>query len=176
MAFGRKKNKKNELGNEKSEIAIKYNFRVSKPYGYYPEDVDKNIKGLEKQIENLMAENSKLSKQNEKLTEDFNTIKNEFSKLRFETMSFSSQTTDLQDYERLAKLSNINSDVGQVPEIEPVKPETNLAIDIIEDPQDTFDDLISTPFKVKEKPVKIEKVNRDLTDGILNNDGTLDII
>lgn len=45
------------------EVAKRHNIRVSSPYGYYPEDVDKVITEMENENKMLQKENTHLTKQ-----------------------------------------------------------------------------------------------------------------
>lgn len=57
------KKEKHKILHEKSQLAIDNNIRVSSPYGYYPDDVERVINTLNVTIKNLSNENTALNKQ-----------------------------------------------------------------------------------------------------------------
>lgn len=72
MGFFNKKKSQSSIENELSEIAKKFNIRVSSPYGYYPEDVDAILLKLTSDVSALSAENKKLSEDNDRIQKDLN--------------------------------------------------------------------------------------------------------
>mgnify|MGYP007069886553 CR=1 FL=1 len=130
MAFGKNKEKqpkaqkaetKKGNPNEKSELAVRYNIRVSKPYGYYPEDVDKILEDLERQLNNLQTENSKLTETAETAVRDKKRAETELQKLLLsvQTMEYPDTSTE-QDKAMIERLQTIT---GRVTPSETVMPE-----------------------------------------------------
>ena len=174
MAFKKKNNKKQ--GQELPEIIKKYNIRISTPNGCFPEDVDKVLEDLEKQIKNLSSENQRLEVQNTQIKNDFELVKAENQKLRFQIMNFNYEdTSELQDFNNLAKLTNINPSVGTMPAIQPVEPlKAEIPLAIIEDEPPVFDDYVTEVPQQEQSNAK-PNVKPGLAD-IYNSDGTLDIL
>lgn len=173
--FKKNKKKKNNGGAELSEVGKKFNIRISTPNGYFPEDVDKILIDLEKQLNNISTENKQMEQKLSKLSDDYQRLQTEFRKQSFEIMQLNFQdTSELQDYSRLEKLANINPEVGDIPDIEPVEAlKAEIPIDVIEDAPSVFENLISqTPQK--ERPT-IKKQNKNMAD-IFTEDGKLEIL
>ena len=59
------------------DVAKRYSLRISKPYGYFPEDVHNIITSLEEQA-------NRLAKENTKLTEEADTAKKQLKDISFE--------------------------------------------------------------------------------------------
>lgn len=85
------KAKKNSKGmsakkfeNELPEVARRHNIRVSSPYGYYPEDVDKIIVHFEEDVSSLEKENGLLSKKIEKQAEELRSLQFELTQLKMQ--------------------------------------------------------------------------------------------
>lgn len=95
-----------------SEIGEKYNFRVSTPQGYFPEDVDRVIIDLEHRLESLSNDNLKLRKERDEAVADKKVIDEEYKKLRWDMSVFEVPHTSAQeDIAMLNELSNVNSSV-----------------------------------------------------------------
>lgn len=113
MALGKKKVKG---GSEKSEIGIRYNLRISNPYGYYPEDTDRVIGDLEKQINNLQKENDRLQKEATKAVEDLKKMDREYQSLKLQVSLMEYPDTSAeQDSVMFGRLSTIT---GRDPQVE----------------------------------------------------------
>ena len=112
--FKRKKNKQ-EVSDEVysfSEIGEKYNFRVSTPQGYFPEDVDRVIIDLEQRLESMSNDNLLLRRERDDAVADKRMIDEEYKKLRWDMSVFEVPHTSTQeDISMLNELSNINSSV-----------------------------------------------------------------
>lgn len=112
--FKRKKNKQ-EASEEIysfSEIGEKYNFRVSTPQGYFPEDVDRVIIDLEQRLESMSNDNLLLRRERDDAVADKRMIDEEYKKLRWDMSVFEVPHTSTQeDISMLNELSNINSSV-----------------------------------------------------------------
>lgn len=77
-----KKDKKTNF--EKSEIAIKYNIRISQPYLYFPEDVDKVLTEITKQLESITKENESLVKQRDTAEKNLSKLQSQYSELQLQ--------------------------------------------------------------------------------------------
>lgn len=170
-----KKNKR-KTGVELSEVGKRHNIRVSTPNGYFPEDVDKIILDLEKQLNNLTIENTRMESKIAQLEEDNKRMDTEFKKIRFEMMQLNFQdTSELQDYKRLEKLANINSEVGNIPDIKPVEMlKADIPLDIVEDSPSVLENLVS-PVETKTRPTILKEENKNLVN-IFDKDGKLEIL
>ena len=83
--FGRKKAAKKKLDKKaiKSELAVKYNIRISTP-GYYPDDVDKIIAGIENDYIEIASENAELARTLKDSQDEVQALKTELTKLRLD--------------------------------------------------------------------------------------------
>lgn len=70
--------------NELPEVARRHNIRVSSPYGYYPEDVDKIIVRFEEDVSSLEKENGLLSKKIEKQAGELKSLQFELTQLKMQ--------------------------------------------------------------------------------------------
>ena len=176
MAFKKDKKKKKQ-GMELPEIIKKYNIRVSTPNGCFPEDVERILQDLEKQLNNLIKENERLTKQYEQKAKDFSLVEAENQKLRFQIMSFNYEdTSELQDFNNLGKLTNINPTVGSMPETKPQIPaEPEIPLAVIEDEPKVFDNLVSDIGPPQNINITITENEKKLAD-IYTADGKLDIL
>ena len=116
-----KKNKKNEADTQPRsaeefskklpDLAKKYELRISKPYGYFHEDVENTIIKLEAEINNLTKENIALTKEKERVDKELKDIKTEFSRFRTQ-VAFSAfdETTEAQDIAKISGINDINSE------------------------------------------------------------------
>lgn len=66
------------------EVARRLGIRVSSPYGYYPEDVDKHILDLEDQVRHLTAENQQLTADYTQSKRNEIDLQTELNKLRIQ--------------------------------------------------------------------------------------------
>jgi DivIVA protein. len=91
------------------EIAIKYNIRVSNPYGYYPEDVDKVLLNLEASINQLTKENKELKDKLYETETSLSKINSEFQKMKMEVslMDFPDSSTETDFYTLRSGMENI---------------------------------------------------------------------
>lgn len=157
----RKSKKSKNPSSEISDIAKKYNIRVSAPHGYYPEDVDRVLTDLDKQLTLLSKENSTADIKIAELIKERDSLKTIVTKLKLQisTMEIPDASTET-DFHMLSRLSTINPNVGELDteklEDNPENKTTNLIEPVVEDHKyDTkdetksddapavFDDLIS---------------------------------
>lgn len=82
---------------ELPEIAIKYNLRVSKPYGYYPDDVNSVLKKLDEIISNLERENIELGKRAEKAETQYAAVSQEFTRFKIGVQTMGLKNTTLEE-------------------------------------------------------------------------------
>ena len=82
------KNKSKKENFEKSEIAVRYNIRVSKPYLYYPEDVDKILTDLDSRVKSMAKEVESLAAQKQISDERLNKLQAEYSQLQLQISMF----------------------------------------------------------------------------------------
>ena len=90
------KAKEFEKKTKDSPIAKEFNLRVSKPYGYYPEDVEKSIKGLKNEISNLSKENANLNDTIKKLEEDKSSLIDRITRAELEMGKMQREYGELQ--------------------------------------------------------------------------------
>lgn len=93
------------------EVAKRNNIRVSSPYGYYPEDVDKVILELEKDTKMLQKENTHLTKQLEECKHNVSALQSELTQLKMQ-MSLM-EIPDVSSEEGVAMLSRIGTVTGR---------------------------------------------------------------
>ena len=80
-----KKDKKGaKIEQELSDLAKSLGIRVSSPYGYYPEDVDPIIIGLQKTVSDLTKENKMFADKNYELEEANRDALQQITKLKME--------------------------------------------------------------------------------------------
>ena len=73
-----------QFENDKPEVARRYDIKISKPYGYYPEDVDKVITNLEEELNRLTKENQLLEKNLTQAQKDNKDIKSELNRIKMQ--------------------------------------------------------------------------------------------
>lgn len=185
-----KKKKNNQTGSEMSEVGKRHNLRISNPYGYYPEDVDKVLLDYEELLANHEKEIARLEKQLQQALTEKKIIDDEFRKMKME-LQFA-EIPDIsadEGFSMMGKMRNINPEVGGMPEQLPEITESVNHFEIVadepEEPQ-TFDNLISAPKKKEIKPkdlklkqsVKEEKKEKKKKKefSILNENGEFDIL
>lgn len=185
-----KKKNNNQNGSEMSEVGKRHNLRISNPYGYYPEDVDKVLLNYEKLLSSHETEISKLEKQLEQVKAEKKMIDDEFRKMKMEIQF--AEIPDIsadEGFSMMGKMRNINPEVGgmpdQIPEITESVNHFEIVADEPEEPQ-TFDNLISAPKKKEKKPksLHIKATNNETKKekkkkkefSILNEDGEFDIL
>ena len=88
--------KAKEFEKKSSPIAKEFNLRVSKPYGYYPEDVEKAIKGLKNEISSLSKENANLNDSIKKLEEDKSSLIDRITRAELEMGKMQREYGELQ--------------------------------------------------------------------------------
>lgn len=154
--FKWKKKKNKEKAPEEvysfSEIGEKYNFRVSTPQGYFPEDVDKVIVDLEHRLKSLSNDNLKLRKERDEAVADKKVIDEEYKKLRWDMSVFEVPHTSAQeDIAMLNELSNVNSSIEPANEeiISTGDDDLDFVLDIISD-NDTLKKLDISDNKKEE--------------------------
>lgn len=134
------------------EVAKRHNIRVSSPYGYYPEDVDKIILNLEKEISNLSKENKQLADEIEGKKQDISKLQKQFNDLRFQIMT--GETTDTSAEEDFANLSRIGSITGKIePQImdKRVDGPPLMPVSVIEEPHTTQQHQVSHSNLIRPK-------------------------
>ena len=160
--------KKKKYDQEKSELAKKYSIRISKPAGYFPEDVDRVIIKLENEIKNLNRDKVKMEAEIERshraeelAKESEQHMKEELGQLRLQVQLIEvPDTSTVQDFDMLNKINRINdteeealpdylfenpSKQSEVKDIVPVKfkPLEDYSTDEKKPHQQTFNDLIT---------------------------------
>ncbi|HOY90135.1 MAG TPA: hypothetical protein PK891_00285 [Bacteroidales bacterium] len=93
------------------DIAKRYSLRISKPYGYFPEDVHNIITSLEEQANRLAKENTKLTEEADTAKKQLKDISTEFRKFKMKVqfMSFE-QTTEEEELAMIEEgMSSISS-------------------------------------------------------------------
>lgn len=142
------------------EMAKKYNIRVSNPYGYYPEDVEKIIFDLESQINRLEKENFTLTKKNGELENDVSQAKREITQLKVQMTIMGNEMPDTSAETDFAMLGRgLTGITGKVePQIieKPIEG-TVMPIDTIGEPdvhptKATHNNLVRPKLNIKPKP------------------------
>lgn len=168
-----KKNKKkkdniNRKEYEKSEIAIKHGIRISNPYGYFPEDVDRIIKDMESQLSNLSKENKTLSDNLSTTIKERDAASSELRTLLMQVSAMEIPDTSTEtEFHMISRLKQIEPDVGDLPEevldeskfvgvVEPIL-EDRIEVEEQIEQQETFDNLVS----ISKKPKKEEKLKEE---------------
>ena len=119
------------------EVAKRNNIRVSSPYGYYPEDVDKVIIELENTNKMLQKENNHLTNQLEDYKSRANAAQNELSKLKMQISLM--EIPDTSTEENFAMLSRISTITGNN--------EEQIQNNIIKSPKTHNINIIKSPNK-----------------------------
>lgn len=99
-----------KIENELSELAKDLGIRVSSPYGYYPEDVDPIIAGLQKNVSDLTKENKQLAEDLHDIQSKLKSTQSELSQLKMQ-MSLM-EVPDVSAEEGFTMLSRIDSITG----------------------------------------------------------------
>lgn len=101
------------------EVAKRLHIRVSNPYGYYPEDVDKIILNLEKSVNDLEHENKELRDKYNEADENLKRTQSELTKLKMQISLM--EFPDVSPEEDFIAMSQISSITGnnetQVPPV-----------------------------------------------------------
>ncbi len=132
---------------ELPEIAKRLGIRVSSPYGYYPEDVDKIISNLEKDVSSLTKENKDLRDQVHNAEEKSKSLQTELTQIKMQVSLM--EIPDASTEENFAMLSRISTITGKNEEV----PAVNL-LDEDENDQSTNNDSKTTTTV---KPIIIKK-------------------
>ena len=184
--MGFRKKKDNISSPNLSDVAMRHNIRISNPYGYYPDDVDRVIRKYEELTNTLQAETQRLEKLYSKTLEEKKAADTEIQRLKLDMMTYEvPDTSTEEDIAMIARLSNINENVGtlehEIPKINSDS-ESRIPIDVIENPTSSndimFDNLVTddTNSKVDTKStVQPEHINGN-NSGIYNEYGQLDIL
>lgn len=162
------KNKKNSVNKSSSsakkfeaelpEIAKRHNIRVSNPYGYYPEDVDKVIMRLEKDISDLTKENLDLAKQIDQAKTDLSKMTQQFNSLKFQMISMEMpETSDATDFANLSRISNFSG--KNEPQIQDkVSDGLSMPVGVVSEPHDeqkqqkiSHNNLVKPKLKINNK-------------------------
>lgn len=126
-------------------IARKYGFRVSRPYGYFHEDVDNLIMKLEDEINNLTKENKTLSDDLDRTKDELKDVKSEFSRYRMQIsfMPFGEKSEE-EEIDQINGIKDINANNKPSIKIKPAK--TDIKATSTSDPnkekKSTFNNLI----------------------------------
>lgn len=81
---------------ELPDIAKKYGLRVSKPYGYYPDDVNAILEKLDGIISDLEKENIELGKKAEETEKKYAAVQQEFVSFKIRVQTLNLQPTTLE--------------------------------------------------------------------------------
>lgn len=112
-------NKARKFEEELPEIATKYGIRVSNPYGYYPEDVDKVITKLEAEANNLSKDNKELRDKVGTQEKEINSLRATVTELKLQMSVM--QIPDVSPLESAAMLGRMETITGNYEEM-PVNP------------------------------------------------------
>lgn len=146
---------------ELSEVAKRLGIRVSAPYGYYPEDVDKIILGLEDEISNLTKDNMKLKDEYNKAKANEMSLQTEYQALKMQMSLAEYPDASMEQasaiFDRVPTLSGRDPSGGSnVPVPKPNKISTPLKLKVAggdnppqKDEPTTFSNLIKPRNKNK---------------------------
>ena len=181
MAFKKKKN--NTSSPNLSEIALRHNIRISNPYGYYPDDVDRVIRKYEELTNTLQAETQRLEKLYAKTLDEKKAADAELQRMKLDmSLMDVPDTSAEEDIAMLARLSNINENVGTLEhEMPPIveNAESRIPLDVIENPNNSNDIMFDNLVTNDEPNSTPENTSRKLNNnnaGIYNEFGQLDIL
>lgn len=167
--FGKKKKEEVRNANDKSDFAIEYNIRVSKPYGYYPEDVEALIGRFKNSISTLEKENKILTDKCDELTKDKTAAESQLQQLVMQVslMGFPDSST-AQDELMLGRLNTIT---GNMPDV--VTPAEELS-------QNQDKDIPSIEIVQSSDEKSVDNLPKSKTDKkesyAIREDGIFDII
>ena len=182
--MGLKKKKNNNTASPNlSDVAMRHNIRISNPYGYYPDDVDRIIRKYEELTNTLQAETQRLEKALSKTTDELKAANAELQRMKLDmSLMDVPDTSAEEDIAMLARLSNINENVGtlehEIPDIVE-NSESRIPLDVIENPSYSndimFDNLVTNNEPEINTRAKPEHLN-DNNSSIYNEFGQLDIL
>ena len=145
--------------NELPEVAKRLGIRVSNPYGYYPEDVDKIIVRLEQDISDLTKENKQLSQELHDTKNKATLLQSELSQIKMQVSLM--EIPDVSTEESFAMLSRVGTITGEnvnmpVTEVSTPAPSTIKTVTIKSDKSDekkpaqqtTYSNLIKPKIKL----------------------------
>ena len=118
--------KAEKFENELPEIAKRLGIRVSSPYGYYPEDVDKIIFNLERDVSSLTNENKTLRDEIYEIKEKSKALQTELTQIKMQVSLM--EIPDASTEENFAMLSRISTITGNNEDM----PSANLLNDDVE--------------------------------------------
>lgn len=163
----------NKKVSEKSEIAEKFGIRISNPYGYFPEDVDRVLEDLQAQVTSLTKETKFASENLARIKKERDDVKTELSKLKMQVSLMEVPDTSAEeDFQMMSRLTSINPDVGTIPDrvpdqskftgkLEPVIADKIESDELMEEDeqsgQETFESLIRKA--PKNKPASKPSIN-----------------
>lgn len=110
--------KAEKFEHELPEIAKRLGIRVSSPYGYYPEDVDKIIFKLEQDVSSLTKENKDLRDEIHECKEKSKALQTELTQIKMQVSLM--EIPDASTEENFAMLSRISTITGKDEEVPPV--------------------------------------------------------
>ena len=148
--------KAKEFTKNLSSIAKEFSLRVSKPYGYYPEDVEKTIRGLKGEIANLSKENQTLTEKYNKAVEDNELLKNQLTRLELENNQLARDLNEFKIQQATMELPAMSPEVGFMAM-------NSFKSAMTGEPLETPTPLVATMPKVDTKPKKFS-MNRKPTD------------
>lgn len=140
--------KAEKFEHELPEIAKRLGIRVSSPYGYYPEDVDKIIFQLEKDVSSLTKENKDLRDELHEANVKSKALQTELTQIKMQVSLM--EIPDASTEESFAMLSRISTITG--------KNEEMPSTDILNDNPNTFKLNIAKSNPIK--PVTANTTNK----------------
>ena len=163
------KNKKNvnkstasakKFENEKPILAQKYNIRVSNPYGYYPEDVDKLITTFENTISSLEKENKKLAEERDQAQSDLSKAQSQIVRLKMD-MSLMEQadTSAEEDFVNMSRIGKITGKIEPQVMPKPLDNKPTMPVGVIGGTSNNTQQKVSHSNLIRPK-VKINNTNK----------------
>lgn len=125
---------------ELPDVAKRNNIRVSSPYGYYPEDVNKIITDMESELKMLQKENNHLNGQLTDYKGRLNDAQTELTKLKMQMTLM--EIPDASAEENFAMLSRISTITGNN--------EEQISNKVIKSPKKNNITIIQSPAKKAE--------------------------
>lgn len=184
MGLKKKKKKNNTSSPNLSDVAIRHNIRISNPYGYYPDDVDRIIHKYEELTNTLDKETKRLEQLLTKTEDELKAANAELQRMKLDmSLMDIPDTSAEEDIAMIGRLTNINENVGTLehamPELTPDS-ESRIPLDVIENPKSSndimFDDLVTGGNKPDTNTGDTPKHLNDNNSSIYNEYGQLDIL
>ena len=162
---------------EKSAIATQFGIRISNPYGYFPEDVDRVLEDLQSQLNTLSKENKFASEKLARIQKERDDAKTELSKLKMQVSLMEVPDTSAEeDFQMMSRLSSINPVVGNLADDVPdqskftgkIEPVIADKIEVDDEPeeekqsgQETFDNLVRKAPKKPKQTVSLKTPQKE---------------